>query len=97
MGYNNLNLIIVPSSNEVENIIFRSDLNGNITPPYNSNTWNWIIKYFWQTQNNKDENTYPTGTQNANFVSNVIAGKNYRFHQGFGHTYIFGPIIKYKE
>ena len=61
-GGNNLNLIIVPSSNEVENIIFSSDLNGNITLPYNSNAWNWIINYFWQTQNNKEENTYPTWT-----------------------------------
>lgn len=40
-GGNSLNLIRIPSSNEVKNI-FSSDLNGSITPG-NSNTWQYDI------------------------------------------------------
>ena len=52
MGGNSLNLIRIPSLNEVSNIMVSSDLNGNITP-WDVNVWHWIYNYYFWCQNNR--------------------------------------------
>ena len=56
-GGNSLNLIRIPSLDEMKNIIFSSDLNGNITPS-SSSVWNWSNYLYRQSQNNPTDYAY---------------------------------------
>lgn len=96
-GGNSLNIIRLPSVNEVKNIIFTTDLNGSITP-WDVNVWHWITNYLWWSQNNENDTAYATGSQ----ISNPIAYKNpflknTTYNQAWSMIYVFGPIIEYKE
>ena len=59
MGGGNNNVIIrIPFLNEFRNIIFKSDLNGSITPGSNF-VWNKVLSDIWTwSQNNYVENAY---------------------------------------
>lgn len=56
-GGNSLNLIRVPSLDEMRNIIFSSDLNGKITPS-SHNVWNWEFYLYRQSQYNTTDCSY---------------------------------------
>lgn len=89
---NSLNLIRIPSVNEVKNIIVSSDLNGNIIPK-DVNVWHWIYNYYFWCQNN--DTTYAIMTE---ISTSEVYQKNYFKYAA--DTYMvcdFVPIIEYIE
>ena len=56
-GGNPLNIIRIPSLNEMKNIIFSSDLNGKIAPSSHS-VWNWSDYLYRQSQYNSADYSY---------------------------------------
>ena len=96
-GGNNLNLIRVPSLNEVENIIFTTDLNGTISPS-DTNVWHWIVNYHRWSQNNVNGNSYVTGLQSGQGgIYKGLCLKNGLYDSAWGQIFVFSPIIEYNE
>ena len=94
-GGNSLNLIRIPSINEVKNIIVSSDLNGTITPG-NMNTWQiydtWTT---WWTQNNSNDFVY---LRALNVSHTELVNKNETWEGNYWNKPIcFRPVIEYKE
>lgn len=80
--------------NEIENIIFKSDLNGNITPG-NSNTWKTDMNYYMWTQNNINNNAYTAFMMNSQMFLRLLE-KAITSVYGSG-TMSFHPVIEYSE
>ena len=78
--------------NEFRNIIFKSDLNGSITPGSNF-VWNKELfnLYTW-SQNNYVENAYSVDEYAE---SNTHNNKDYTYE--YYNRYTFRPIIEYRE
>ena len=97
-GGNSLNIIRVPSVNEARKIIFKSDLNGNITPGSNL-VWNKALSNLrtW-SQNNDVGNAYLVDEHAESNEHNNKAATYHR-HPNNSTTYIhtFRPIIEYRE
>ena len=101
MGGNNNVIIRIPFLNEFRNIIFKSDLNGSITPGSNL-VWNRVPYeiYNWCTwsQNNYVENAYlvdelaASESHNQNNKAKTSYFNSYNYY-----TYAFRPIIEYRE
>ena len=96
MGGGNNNVIIrIPFLNEFKNIIFKSDLNGSITPG-SSLVWNKVsydpyVLLTW-SQNNYVENAYSVDEYAE---SNTHNNKDYTYE--YYNRYAFRPIIEYRE
>ena len=80
--------------NEFRNIIFKSDLNGSITPGSNL-VWNKALsnRNTW-SQNNYVENAYLV----AEFAeSDALNNKDSTNYNNNTYSYTFRPIIEYRE
>lgn len=91
-GGNSLNLIRVPSVNEV-NTIFSSNLNGSITPG-NSNTWQYDRNIFMMYQNNVNGLAYMTmpPSMSSFYDKSAIYINISRYY-----STSFNPVIEYRE
>ena len=78
--------------NEFRNIIFKSDLNGSITPGSNL-VWNKALFYLrtW-SQNNYAENAYLVDERAEGDSVENKAATSYS-----SNSYTFRPIIEYRE
>ena len=96
----NLNLISISSLNESYNIIFHSDLNGNIIPK-DVNVWNWVAYYLWWIQNNSSNSAHFVGTIiKYLLLYDFTNSKNITYYQPYNDKLIkcvFNPVIKYIE
>ena len=93
-GGNNLNLIIVSSLVEMRNIIFSSDLNGNITP-WDVNVWHFATNHFNWFQNNST--TLATvGEITSSYLSDSMFSKNTAV-KNVSQPCVFKPIIEFRE
>lgn len=90
-GGNSLNLIRIPSLNEVSDIIVSSDLNGSITPNYDY-TWQFDKNKLMWSQNDVNETAYVIRRQPNYLISN----KTTTITSAYGPTH-FCPVIEYKE
>ena len=97
MGGGNNNVIIrIPSLNEFNNIIFKSDLNGSITPGSNL-VWNKALSNLctW-SQNNYAEKAYLMDERaEGNKLNNK--DKNSAVYSNGTYRFTFRPIIEYRE
>lgn len=94
-GGNPLNIIRVPSMNEVKNISIGSDLNGSITP---SDTKVWQVNpsdLMW-TQNNINTEAYVLGLETHEYSTDKSAISIYIIGSGDYPIY-FSPVIEYRE
>ena len=91
-GGNSLNLIRIPSLNEV-NTIFSSDLNGSITPG-NSNTWQYDYKVMMY-QNNTNGLAYMNMIKN--WIEHSFYDKSTTFIEFRDCTTSFHPVIEFRE
>ena len=94
-GGNPLNIIRIPSLNEIKNIIFKSDLNGSITPG-NSNTWKIYMNYMMWSQNNKNDIAYAAEMMNSKMSTNSFEKSATGAVYG-GDITSFHPFIEYSE
>lgn len=95
-GGNSLNIIRVPSVNEAKNIIFNSDLNGNITSGSNL-VWNYnLVSNFSWLQNNNTIMAHATG---VNYQGIIVHDRSLNKENDIyrGDPYNFRPIIEYRE
>lgn len=93
-GGNPLNLIRVPSLNEVKNIIFSSDLNGSITIK-NINTWQFNnIRTPWWIQNNDNKFAYASSLIDINLAHD---DKTYIVNSDLGNPLCFHTVIEFRE
>lgn len=80
--------------NEVNIIIFKSDLNGTITPG-NRNTWQientWTP---WWTQNNSNSTAYIRALRDSNIG---LINKNDVWNYNWSEPHCFLPVIEYRE
>ena len=90
-GGNPLNIIRIPSSNEVSTI-FSSDLNGSITPG-NSNTWQYDIYEVMMYQNNTNGLAYMTKSSMSSFYDKSAVLLN--IHKYWSIS--FNTVIEFKE
>ena len=93
MGGGNNNVIIrIPSLNEFNNIIFKSDLNGSITPGSNL-VWNKAVSNLstWS------QNNYAGNAFFVNELSEFDNEKNKDATSYSSIVYAFRPIIEYRE
>lgn len=96
-GGNNLNIIRLPSLNEVKNII-SSDLNGSIKP-YDNNVWYWDRNLYW-AQNNEKNNAYVSSvdlTQPDPVIKQNLFTKDLTYYPNWQKVFEFIPIIEYRE
>ena len=92
-GGNNLNLIRIPSLDEMKNIITKSDLNGNITP-WDVNVWHFATSHYNWLQNNST--TLATILEiTPLYLHDSISAKNTTVING--SLVVFKPIIEFRE
>lgn len=98
MGGGNNNVIIrIPFLNEFRNIIFKSDLNGSITPGSNL-VWNKeLSKFHTWSQNNYVEKAYSVNERAESNDRSNKAVTYYRPNNSTIYIYTFRPIIEYRE
>ena len=96
-GGNNNVIIRIPFLNEFRNIIFKSDLNGSITPGSNL-VWNKALSYrnTW-SQNNHVEKAYLVDESKEINDRNNKAATYYQPNNSTTYIYTFRPIIEYRE
>ena len=83
--------------NEFRNIIFKSDLNGSITPGSNL-VWNKALSYriTW-SQNNDVGNAYLVDEHAESNEHNNKAATYYHPNNSTTYIHTFRPIIEYRE
>ena len=93
-GGNSLNIIRVPSINQLLYILYDATLNGNIVAG-NEDTWNKVRTYYNWSQVNRQNTAcvYGIGFKGV-IYSDLYYDKSYNPHND---ACVFRPVIEFKE